>query len=47
MRENYICRNIIYVGDVRGPEKVNDTWVKKMSAGMMDRGFTLLVVYAL
>jgi len=29
------------MGDVQGPEKVNDTCMKTMHAGTMDRGFTL------
>jgi hypothetical protein len=29
------------MGDVEGPEKANDTCVKTMHAGMMDRGFTV------
>jgi hypothetical protein len=31
------------MGDVQRPEKVNDTCMKTMHAGMMDRGFTVLV----
>jgi hypothetical protein len=41
MREKDICGEVIYMGDVQGPEKVNDTCVKTMHAGMMDRGFTV------
>jgi hypothetical protein len=31
----------IYMGDVQGPEKVNDSCMKTMHARMMDRGFTV------
>jgi hypothetical protein len=30
------------MGDVQGPEKVNDTFVETMHAGTMDRRFTVL-----
>jgi hypothetical protein len=33
------------MGDIQRPEKVNNTWVKTMHVGMMDRGFTLLGIY--
>jgi hypothetical protein len=40
--ENDSCGKVIYLGDVRGPEKVNDTCVETVHVGTMDRGFTLL-----
>jgi hypothetical protein len=43
IQENDSYREVIYMGDVQGPEKVNDTCVKTMHAGTMDRGFTLLL----
>jgi hypothetical protein len=30
------------MGDVQGPERVNDTRVKPLHVGIMDRGFTVL-----
>jgi hypothetical protein len=33
---------VICMGDVQGPEKVNDTCVETTHAGMMNRGFTVL-----
>jgi hypothetical protein len=41
MQKNYSGRKVIYMEDVQGPEKVNDTWVKTMYMGTMDRGFTV------
>jgi hypothetical protein len=41
MRENGSCRKVIYMGDIQGPEKVNDICLKTMHAGMMARGFTV------
>jgi hypothetical protein len=41
MQENYTCGKVTYMGDVQGPEKVNDTCMKTMHAGTMDRGFTV------
>jgi len=35
------CGKVIYMGDVQGPEKVNNTCVKTMHVGMMGRGFTV------
>jgi hypothetical protein len=35
---------VIYMGNVHGPEKVNDTCVKTVRVGAMDRGFTVLVL---
>jgi hypothetical protein len=32
---------VIYMGNVQGPEKLNDTCVKTMRAGTMARGFTV------
>jgi hypothetical protein len=29
------------MGDV--PEKMNDTWMKAMHVGMIDRGYTVLI----
>jgi hypothetical protein len=28
------------MGDVQGPEKVNDTYMKTMHTAMLDKGFT-------
>jgi hypothetical protein len=42
MRENDSCRKVIYMGDVQGPEKENNTYVKITHAGMMDSGFIIL-----
>jgi hypothetical protein len=42
MRENYSCGKVFYMGDVQGPQKVNDTCVKTMHAGTMDRDLTVL-----
>jgi hypothetical protein len=41
MLENDSCENVIYMLDVQEPEKVNDTCVKTMHTGTMDRGFTV------
>jgi hypothetical protein len=41
MRENDSCGKVIYMGDVQEPQKVNDTCMKTMQAGMMDRSFTV------
>jgi hypothetical protein len=43
MWKNDSCGKVIYMGDVKGQEKVNNTCVKTMHAGKMDRGFTVLV----
>jgi hypothetical protein len=32
------------MGDVQGPEKVNDTCVETMHLGMIDRGFTVALL---
>jgi hypothetical protein len=41
MRENNSYEKVIHVGDVQGPEKVNDTCMKTLHAGMLDSGFTV------
>jgi hypothetical protein len=41
---NECCRKVIYIGDVHGPEKVNDISVKTMQAGTMDRGFIVNIL---
>jgi hypothetical protein len=33
------------MGNVQGPEKVNDMYMKTMHVGTMDRGFTLSYKY--
>jgi len=33
------------MGDVQGPEKVNDTCMKTMHVRMMDRGFSVLAFH--
>jgi hypothetical protein len=33
------------MGDVQGPEKMNDTCRKTMHSGMMDRGFSVCVIW--
>jgi hypothetical protein len=38
MRESYF-----YMGDVQGPEKVNDPCVKTLHAGTMDRGYIVFM----
>jgi hypothetical protein len=35
------CRKVIYTSDIKGPEKLNDTCVKTMNEGTVDRGFTV------
>jgi hypothetical protein len=42
MQENNSCGKVIDMGDVPGSEKVNDTWMKTLHVGTLDRGFTLL-----
>jgi hypothetical protein len=44
MQENNSCGKVIYVGDVQEPVKVNNTCVKTMHGGMMDRGFTVFLI---
>jgi len=44
---NMIIFYIVYVGDMYGPEKVNNTCRKMMHRRTMDRGFTILVNYSL
>jgi hypothetical protein len=36
------CGKAIYMGDVQGPEKVNDTCMKTRHTGKMDRSFTVI-----
>jgi hypothetical protein len=43
MWKNVSCGKVIYVGDVQEPEKVNDTCMKTVHAGTMDRGFTVFI----
>jgi hypothetical protein len=47
MQENDSCGKVIYMGDIQGPEKVNNTCVKTVHAGMMDIGFTVPVLQSL
>jgi hypothetical protein len=42
MQKNYSCGKVIYIGDVQGQEKVKNTCMETMHAGMMNRGFTVL-----
>jgi hypothetical protein len=42
MGQNNSCGKVIYMGDLQGPEKVNNTCMKTVNAGIMDRGFTVL-----
>jgi hypothetical protein len=42
MRENDSSGEVIYMGDVQGPEIVNDTCVKTVHVEMIDRGFTVV-----
>jgi hypothetical protein len=44
MRENNSLEKVTYMGNVQGPEKVNDTCLKTMHVGTMDRGFTVLIL---
>jgi hypothetical protein len=39
MLRNDCCRKVIYTGNVLGPEKVDNTCMKTMHAGTMDRSF--------
>jgi hypothetical protein len=41
MWENVSCKKVTEMGKVQGPEKVNDTYVKTMHEGTMDRSFTV------
>jgi hypothetical protein len=41
MRGNNSYGKVIYMGNIQGPEKVNDTCLKTTLAGTMDRGFTV------
>jgi hypothetical protein len=44
MQENNSRGKVNYVGDVREPVKVNNTCMKTMHGGMMDRGFTVFLI---
>jgi hypothetical protein len=44
MWEDSSCEKVIYMDDVQGPEKVNNTCMKTMHKGMMDRGFTVPLI---
>jgi hypothetical protein len=46
MRENNSCEKVIYMSYVQRPQKVNDTCVKTMNVGTMDRGYTALCTEA-
>jgi hypothetical protein len=41
MQINSGCGKVIYIGDVQGARKVNDTCMKLVHAGTMYRGFTV------
>jgi hypothetical protein len=41
VRKNGSRGKVLYMGNVQGPEKVNDTCVKIMHEGMMDKGITV------
>jgi hypothetical protein len=36
-----IYLHIVYIDDLQGPEKINDTYRKTMHVGMMDEGSTV------
>jgi hypothetical protein len=40
MQGNDSSGKVIYMSNIQGPEKVNDTCVETLLAGTMDRGFT-------
>jgi acetyl-CoA carboxylase beta subunit len=42
VKKNDECRKLIYMDDVQRPEKVNNTCVKTVHAGTMDRGFAVV-----
>jgi riboflavin synthase len=42
MKNERGCGKVIYMGDVQGSEKLDDTCVKTMHVGMMGRGFTVV-----
>jgi hypothetical protein len=44
MWENVSCKKVTEMGQVQGSEKVNDTYVKAMHVGTMDRSFTVNAV---
>jgi hypothetical protein len=39
--EKTIAARKLYMGDVQGPEEVNDTCIKTLQAEMTDRGFNI------
>jgi hypothetical protein len=41
-RENNSCGIVIYIGDVQGPEKMNNACMRTMHVGAMDSGFTVV-----
>jgi hypothetical protein len=47
MQENNSCGKIMYMGNVQGPEKVNDSCVKTVHAEMIYRGFTVYFIWPL
>jgi hypothetical protein len=47
MCENDSSEEVIYIGNIQGPEKVKDTCVKTVHANTMDRGFTVLKITSL
>jgi hypothetical protein len=42
--ENDSCGKVIYMDNVQGLEKVNDTCMKTMHVGTTDRGFIVLTI---
>jgi hypothetical protein len=42
MQGNDSSGKVIYMSNIQGPEKVNDTCVETLLAGTMDRGFTVV-----
>jgi hypothetical protein len=45
MREKNNCGEVIYVGDVQEPEKVNGTCMKAVHMGTMGRGFSVIIFH--
>jgi hypothetical protein len=43
--DNDSCRKVIYMGDLQGAGKANDTCMKMMPVEMMDRSFTTLHLF--
>jgi hypothetical protein len=41
---NNECGKAIYMGEVQGSENMNDTRVKIMRVGMVDRSITVLII---